>query len=693
MYRLGCDIGGTFTDFLLYDTRDRRLAELKLLTTPDDPSRAVEEGLRTLAAQHPRLIEGLEVLIHGTTLMINAVIERKGARTALVTTDGFRDILEMRREIRYDIYDLRQRFPVPLVPRSLRFEVPERILADGTIDQPLDEATCRSLLEDINTRGIEALAVVFLHAYANPSHERRFAELVREVAPGLDVSISSDVLPEIREFERTAATAVNAYVRPLVERYIRRLEDRLESTGYRRPLYVMLSGGGIVGADTARAAPVRLAESGPVGGATAALQLGRLAERQEILAFDMGGTTAKACMADGGRLPVTRSYEVDRVHRFKSGSGTPLPVPTVDLIEIGAGGGSIASIDGLGMIKVGPQSAGADPGPICYGRGGTQPTITDCNLVLGYLDPDGFLDGRMQLEREGAAAGIEALGRPLGLDVVQAAHGVIEVVNENMAAAIRMYAAERGGNLGATTMVAFGGAGPLHADGVARKLGIKEILVPRAAGVFSALGFLASPVSYEVARSALTRLDQANPSTIETLFTDLEVTAAAVVREAAPEGVIAFERIADMSYQGQGHQLRVVLDNETFAIGDATRRFKDAYRAAYGYAYDDMEAQIVTVRVVASVSGDLAPVAAPVAAGVAGRGRTRSAYDPITRAFADHDVFTLLDLVPEQRILGPAIIGDRGSTVRIGRGASASFRPEGWLRIEIVDTVAQGMAA
>ncbi len=361
--------------------------------------------------------------------------------------------------------------------------------------------------------------MVFLHAYANPAHEHRFAELAKEVAPALDVSLSSEVLPEIREFERTAATAINAYVRPLVDRYIRRLEGRLEETGYRHPLYVMLSGGGIVGADTARAAPVRLAESGPVGGAIAALELGRLAGRPDILAFDMGGTTAKACIAGDGRLPVTRAYEVDRVHRFKSGSGTPLPVPTVDLIEIGAGGGSIATIDGLGMIKVGPHSAGADPGPICYGRGGTQPTITDCNLVLGYLEPEGFLGGAMRLQRAPAEAGIlEAIGEPLGLDAVQAAHGVIEVVNENMAAAIRMYAAERGGNLAATTMVAFGGAGPLHADGVARKLGVREILVPRAAGVFSALGFLASPVSYEVARSALTRLEIADPGVIEALF-------------------------------------------------------------------------------------------------------------------------------------------------------------------------------
>jgi N-methylhydantoinase A len=421
-----------------------------------------------------------------------------------------------------------------------------------------------------------------------------------------------------------------------------------------------------------------------VGGAIAALELGRLADRADVLAFDMGGTTAKACIAGDGRLPVTRAYEVDRVHRFKGGSGTPLPVPTVDLIEIGAGGGSIAAIDGLGMIKVGPHSAGADPGPICYGRGGTRPTITDCNLVLGYLAPEGFLGGAMRLARAPAEAGIlEVIGAPLGLDSVQAAHGVIEVVNENMAAAIRMYAAERGGNLAASTMVAFGGAGPLHADGVARKLGIKEILVPRAAGVFSALGFLASPVSYEVARSALTRLESADPDRIEALFGELEASAAAVVRQAAPDGAIRFERIADMSYHGQGHELRIVLARDHFDPEDAAQRFMAAYRDAYGYAYDDMEAQIVTVRVIASVTGELAPVATPAAACPPDPGRVREAYDPATSTFVDHDVFTMERLAPGQAIAGPAIIEDRGSTVRIGQGALASFRPEGWLQIEI----------
>lgn len=677
--RLGCDVGGTFTDFLLHDSVSGEITTLKVATTPDAPEDGVMQGIATLIGQQPELMTDLTALIHGTTLVINAILERKGAETGLIATLGFPDILETRREIRYDIYDIRQRFPAPLVPRRRRLEVIERMLADGSVDTPLDEDQALATLRELVADGVTSVAVCLIHSYANPAHEQAIARLVRAHDLPLDVSLSSDVLPEIQEFERTATTAINAYVRPKMNTYLGRMEEGLAKGGYARPLFLMQSGGGIIAAPAARAAPVRLAESGPVGGALAARALAEAAGYTDAVAFDMGGTTAKTCFIAGGEMPVTRAYEVDRVHRFKRGSGTPIAVPTVDLIEIGAGGGSFARVDSLGLIQIGPESAAADPGPACYGRGGMRATVTDANVLLGYLDPADFLAGAMQLDIKAAEEAIARdVGTPLNLTPPEAAAAIIEVVNENMAQAARMYVAERGGDLERAVMVAFGGGGPLHAHQIARKLGVCEILIPEAAGVFSALGFLSAAPAYEVARSRPMRLADVTPEILTETFAPLAAEADAVVAQAAPGVAITHKRIVEMRYVGQGHQLRVpldALDRDSIAAA-----FAATYAAAYGYAYDDLEPEIVTLRLLAVADQPTAPVTggtstAKVAA------KTRDAWDPVAGTMAAHKVlpFSAISGVVE----GPALLSQPGATVLIGNGARAERKPGGWLAITL----------
>jgi len=678
--RLGCDVGGTFTDFVLYDPATGGIVTLKTPTTPDAPARGVLEGVAMLAARHPGLLDGLAALIHGTTLVINAIIERKGADAALIATEGFRDVLELRREIRYDIYDIRQRFPEPIIPRHRRVEVRERMLADGSALTPLDTGQARETLRGLAADGVASVAVCLLHAYANPSHEQAIRALAEAEGLTLDISLSSDVLPEIQEYERTATTAINAYVRPRVDAYLRALETGLADAGYARPLFMMLSGGGVIAARAARAAPVRLAESGPVGGALAARALARAAGRRDVLAFDMGGTTAKACLIADGVLPVTRSYEVDRVHRFKRGSGTPIAAPTVDLIEIGAGGGSLAAIDDLGLLRIGPESAGADPGPACYGNGGRGATVTDANLVLGYLDADNFLDGTMRLDMRAAAAALTRdVGAPLGIGTCEAAAAVIEVVNENMAQAARMYGAERGGDLPTAAMVAFGGGGPLHGVDVARRLGIAEVLIPEAAGVFSALGFLTAPPAYEVARSRPMRLASASAALLGAAFRELAAEARAIVAAAAPGAEMTEQRILEMRYAGQGHQLRVApgaLDPGTIA-----EAFARTYRTAYGYAYDDLEPEVVTLRVLVEAVQPVADVAGRAATpAAAAPAVSRPAWDMTARTMTGHAVMPFAAL--RGIIAGPALLTQPGATVLLPSGARAERMAGGWLRIE-----------
>lgn len=679
--RLGCDVGGTFTDFLVHDPATGAMRTLKVPTTPAAPEEGVMSGIATLTTDHPRLMSDLGAVIHGTTLVINAILERKGAETAIIATQGFPDILETRREIRYDIYDIRQQFPSPLVPRRRRREVVERVLSNGSIETPLDKSQALGLLRDLVADGVSSVAICLIHSYANPVHEQTIARLVREHDLPLDVSLSSDILPEIQEFERTATTAINAYVRPKVDTYLSKMETGLKGSGYARPLFLMQSGGGVIAAPAARAAPVRLAESGPVGGALAARALAEAAGFSDAIAFDMGGTTAKTCLIAGGEMPVTRAYEVDRVHRFKKGSGTPIAVPTVDLIEIGAGGGSFAAVDALGLIKIGPESAAADPGPACYGRGGTRATVTDANVLLGYLDPADFLDGAMQLDLAAAKAAIlRDVGQPLGLDAGAAAAAILEVVNENMAQAARMYVAERGGDVERAVMVAFGGGGPLHAHQVARKLGVTRILIPEAAGVFSALGFLAAAPAFEVARSHPMRLADVTKKALAAIFAPLAKEADAVVSQAAPGASITHRMIAEMRYVGQGHQLRVplgVLDRD--AIGKA---FSDTYAAAYGYAYDDLEPEIVTLRLSAvAVQPTASVTGGATAAEVAPA--TRGAWDPVSGTMQPHRVLPFDTL--SGAVDGPALLAQPGTTILIGAGARARRDAGGWLDITLED--------
>jgi N-methylhydantoinase A len=675
-YRIGCDIGGSFTDFILYEVATGRIETLKVATTPKAPELGLMQGIDALKETHPGLVDGLKVLIHGTTLVINALIERKGAKTALLTTQGFRDIIETRREIRYDIYDIRQEYPKPIVTRDLRLGVAGRIAADGSEVTPVDPAEVAKVLKDLELQGIESVSVCFINSYANPAHEAQVAAIAKAAGISLSLSLSSDVLPEVREFERFTTTTLNAYVKPKVDRYLAGVEHALEARGYDVPLYLMQSGGGIITAQTARQSPVRLAESGPVGGVLAARDLARLAGHPDIIAFDMGGTTAKTCLIRNGEMPITRAYEVDRVHRFKRGSGTPLAVPTVDLIEIGAGGGSIAYVDDLGRLKVGPESAVADPGPACFGRGGLLPTVTDANLVLGYLDPVEFASGGITLDSQAAAEAIARdVATPLGLDVLQAAAAILEIVNENMSQAARIYAAENAGDLTQTAMVAFGGGGPLHAMEIARKLKIPKIIVPEAAGVFSALGFLMAVPSYEVSRSYPRRLDDVDADALTALYDELRNQAGEIIAASAPGTPQKFSLFADLRYFGQGHQLRVpIAEIERNSIAEA---FSRAYLEAYGYVYDDMEVEIVTLRVEA-MAETTGPGFTPLPTEPAAEAK-RMIWDQSQGSMVEHRVLRFGAMTG--KVEGPALIVQPGATIHLGTGAHAERHASGWLEI------------
>ena len=558
-YLLGIDVGGTFTDFVAVDDA-RRVSVFKSLTTPADPSVGVIDGAVLFAARRGASLADATRIIHGTTLVANSLIERRGARTALTTTVGFGDVLEIGREARYDLYDLNLERPVPLVARPLRFEIPERILADGTIAMPLREADARALAWRLREAGVESVAVCLLHAYANPVHEQRLAEVIRREAPAIDVTLSSEVAPEWREYERGSTAAANAYVRPLVRRYLRHLEAAFAERGASGRLYVVLSHGGLTSADVAAEMPVQMVESGPAGGVVAAAYFSRRRGLADLISFDMGGTTAKVSLVLGGEPLRASECEVARVARFKRGSGLPLKVPSIELIEIGTGGGSIAHADPLGLLKVGPESAGADPGPACYGRGGDRPTVTDADLCLGLLDPAYFLGGAMPLYRDRAEAALAGLGRWLGIGADRCARGVFEIVNRQMALAMRTHVVERGRDPRRFTLVAFGGAGPVHAYEVARHLGISRILYPPAAGVASALGFLVSPFVVDAVRTYPGRLGRLDWDAVAARFADMDAQVMALLRRAdADVDRITMERRVDMRYAGQGYEVAVDL--------------------------------------------------------------------------------------------------------------------------------------
>ncbi len=677
--RLGVDIGGTFTDLILLDESTGALRVGKVLTTPKDPAQGVEQGVQGLLAESGLGAAAVRAVVHGTTLATNALIERKGAKTALLTTRGFRDALEIRREGRYDMYDLSIDPPPPLVPRHLRREVTERVLADGSVLLPLDEAQARAVIGDLVAAGVEALAVCLLHAYVNPAHERRVAALAAEVAPGLPVSCSSDVVPEIREYERASTTVANVYVVPLMARYLEDLERRLAELGVPGQLYVMQSSGGIALPAEARRVPIRLVESGPAAGALAAAQAARQRGEARLLSFDMGGTTAKACVVDGGTPLVAREFEVARADRFKKGSGLPIRVPVIELIEIGAGGGSIARVDRLGLLKVGPDSAGADPGPACYGRGGRLPTVTDADLLLGYLDDRFFLGGRMRLDREAAARAVEEhVARPLGLTVTEAAWGIHRVVNENMAAAARVHGIERGRDLRAYPLFAFGGAGPVHCWQVARILRVPRVLVPFGAGAISAYGLLAAPLAFDFVRTRRERLDAADWAAVNRLLEEMEREGRALLARAGVAAAdVRIARVAEMRYLGQGHEVEAALPPGTLSaesLPAIVANFEDAYRALYHRLPQGVSVEALNWRV--TVAGPSPEVSLRVEAGPGGapdvraavKG-TRPAWFPEAGGFAATPVYDRYALRPGQTFEGPAIVEERESTAVLGPGA------------------------
>jgi len=688
IYRLGCDIGGTFTDFVLLNDETGEIRINKCLTTPKDPSDAVEEGIKEMLTKTPGFVEQLDEVIHGTTLVINSIIERKGAKTGLITTKGFRDVLELAREKRYDTYDIFAVYPEPLTPRPLRLEVDERITSDGRILKKLDPEEVKSVLNKLLALGIESLAVCLINSFENPTHELMIKDIVLKEAPDLSISISYEVLPQIREFERTSTTVTNAYVKPLTGRYIARLSDRLDSLGSAGKLFIMLSSGGITSAETAKEFPVRVIESGPTAAVISAVYFGKMFDVKDIFCFDMGGTTAKSCLIQRGEPGMVSTFEVGRVHRFKKGSGLDIQVPVVDLMEIGAGGGSIARISKMGLLQVGPDSSGADPGPICYSLGGKEPTVTDADLALGYLDPNYFLGGAMKLDKESAQQAIEEkIAKPLGVTPIEATWGIHDLINETMAGAAKTHIAEKGGNPKIVTVCAFGGAGPVHAYGLAKKLEAPTILVPPIAGVGSALGFFTAPRAFDLVRSHKVGLKNADFAEIEKLFQDMEREGAAILQKSGAIENITCERSVDMRFVGQGAETNVPIPNRDFSqiTGEEVRSlFDQRYQTLYGRTYPESPAEFVSFRVRASLPERplrLPKIEKKVASLKDAIKGQRLAYSPIARDFIPYNVYDRYSLFPGAEFNGPAIIEERESTAIVGEDASVSVDDYGFLWI------------
>ncbi len=675
-YRVGADIGGTFTDLIIVNSETGRFAVGKLLTSSDDPSRAVEQVLIETLPQlgvHPSEIQHL---IHGTTLVTNALIERKGAKTALLMTEGFRDAVEIGREARYDLYDLMIEQPKPLAPRYLRFDVPQRTLVDGSSYCQLDVPFVERLAAELITNGIRAVAICFLHSFTNPADEIAAREAVLRVAPEMRVSISSDIVPEIREFERTSTTVANVYVQDLVEKYVQKLEDRLAGMGFAGNFYLMLSSGGIATVDTAIRHPVRLLESGPAAGALAANSYGLAAGRDNLISFDMGGTTAKICVIDKGKPLIAHEFEVDRVYRFKKGSGLPIKIPVIELIEIGTGGGSIARVDSFGLLKVGPDSAGADPGPICYGRGGMEPTVTDANLILGYLDSAYFLGGKMVLDLEQARQMIKKkIADPLKMSVEEAAWGIYQIANENMANAARVHALERGKDPRRFPLFAFGGAGPVHAYRIGLSLGSPELFAPLGAGVMSTVGFLSAPLAFDFVRSWAVELVDIDWERANGLLDGMEAEGAALLfASGLQNSEIVHRREVDMRYVGQGHEIRVTLPDgrlDGSRVGELQARFEAVYQELYERLGPPVPIEIINWRITSS--GPKPDVALRISAetNVANSVEdtikgSRLAYFPESGGFVETAVYNRYLMKPNMTFNGPAIVEERESTVIVG---------------------------
>lgn len=686
-YKLGCDIGGTFTDFVLVDQVGGAMVLAKCLTTPDDPSRGVMNGIDELNEKVPGFLTQTDQVLHGTTLVINAVMQRSGACTGLVTTDGFRDVIEIGTEKRYDAYDLQQEYPLPLVPRRLRFGVRERVRSDGKVLVPFDPASLEPALDAFARESVEAVAVCLLHSYRNPDHERQIEAILRERLPGVSVSISSDVLPELNEYLRTSTTVVNAYAKPLMRDYLGRLGEGMRQRGFDGQMLVMLSSGGITSVRTANDFPVRVIESGPVGGVILAQHIRKTSDLGPVLAFDMGGTTAKVCHMNSDEVDRASVYEVARKHRFKAGSGIPIKVPCIDILEVGTGGGSIAHVGPLGTLEVGPQSAGASPGPACYRLGGTRPTVTDADLVLGYLDSGHFLGGSMALDVEAARTAItREVGDRLGRDADAAAWSIHDLANESMAAAARVFAAERGVLASSMTLIASGGAGPVHAFGLARKLGMAEIVIPRAVGVASAAGFLVAPVSFDLVQTHKVPLHAADLGGLDAIFDRLARQAETTLVDAG-SGTARIERSLDVRYIGQGYEVSIRLPEGTLSEMGRNRLhelFAETYNRLYGQALSENPFEIVNVRLIASGPDAASPFAMYMASGTARAPKgERKAWCPVARSFMPHAVYDRSAITPGATVPGPALIEETESTTVVGTGATVTCDNTGCLRIRV----------
>ena len=703
--RIGADVGGTFTDVVLEveddSTSGPEMFSTKVLTTYEAPEQGILDGVRTVAAEASANLADLDTFIHGTTLATNALISRTGARTALVTTDGFRDTIEMRTESRFEQYDLNLVLPAPLIQRSDRHVLRERLAADGTVLRPFDEEEARLLVEALADRpddeAYEAVAVGFIHAYVDGTHERRFRDLLLERLPDVAVSISSEVAPQMREFERFNTACTNAYLQPLMATYLHRLADDLAATGARCPVYLIHSGGGLVSVDTAARFPVRLVESGPAGGAIFAADIAARHGLGRVLSYDMGGTTAKICLIEDHTPRTAKTFEVARTHRFTRGSGMPIAIPVIEMIEIGAGGGSIATVDLLGQIRVGPLSAGAEPGPAAYGLGGTEPTVSDANLVLGRLSADTFGAPGVDLDDDAARTALDrVVGEALDMDANTAAVGVAEVVDENMANAARVHAVENGKDVAAFTMIAFGGGAPLHAGRLCEKLGVDELLVPPGASVGSAIGFLRAPFAYEALRSHHATVDRFDPAAVNAMLAELADEATTFVTEAvgstgaSVDGlVLETERWAYMRYAGQGWEIPVPVDATPFdAVGGEllANKFEKAYEEFFGRAIAGLAVEAIgwSVRV-ATPRATVHRVQRVAASRDVAPDRTRRVYDAASDSTTDAGVVQRHALDVGDQVVGPAVIVETQTTTLLSSTQRAVMQPDGCLLVTRTD--------
>ena len=678
--RMGVDIGGTFTDVVI-EVESKQFST-KVLTTYIAPENAIIDGLHQVCAKAGVAPSDIGQIIHGTTLATNALIERRGAKTALITTEGFRDVIEMRTESRFEQYDLNLTLPEPLIPRQSRFTISERVDATGSVLVNLDNAEVEAVADQINAAGYESIAVGLIHSYLNPDHERMVRDILAEKLPDVMVSLSSEVSPQMREYERFNTVVANAYIKPLMKSYLGRLKGRLEDEGADCSVFLMHSGGGIISIESAADFPVRLVESGPAGGAVFAANTAARYGLGKVLSFDMGGTTAKICLIKNQTPKTSRVFEVARTYRFKKGSGMPISIPVIDMVEIGAGGGSLAHIDSMRQIRVGPESAGSEPGPACYGRGGDKPAVTDADLVLGKLNPDNFAGGSIQLHADSSAdALVNVLGKTLDMDAQTAAFGLAEVVDENMANAARVHAVENGEDLSEYTMIAFGGAAPLHAGRLCEKLGVDRLLVPTGAGVGSAIGFLRAPFSFEANRSVYMKLSDFKPDVIKSLLTELQDEATGFVRSCDASSDIISEFKVYMRYTGQGWEIPISLSAEQAMSPNADtflKLFEADYSALFGRTVDGMDVEITVWSVNATTPPEqVAQIALASDKGAATVAGQRALFDPALAAVTDAQVVLRDDMETGQTVQGPAVVTEDETTIIVPSSRQVTAQPDG----------------